>query len=460
MNATEAGHEFRQVTLPETAEGEVVLAHAELLQHAQEAHRKGHLDLAEGLYHALLAARPDDVDALHFLGVLRHQRRDSEAAVALIRRALELAPAEAGIWNNLGNVLLESRRVDEAIEAYARSLALVPGFAEAHNNIGTIHRSRGEWEAAEAAYRRALAVQPERADTWHNLANLMLAQRRVREAVIYGCRALTLKPDHAPSRKLLGLAHATLGEFDKAAAVYREWLAEEPENPVARHHLAACTGDSVPGRAADSYVEKTFDEFAQSFDAKLEQLQYRAPDLIGSALAAACTAAAGGLDILDAGCGTGLCGPIVRAHARELTGVDLSAGMLQRAQLRGVYDRLHKAELTHYLSAHEERWDVVLSADTLCYFGDLEGVFFAALGALRAGGWLLFTVEALTESSEDPFRLQANGRYVHARDYVATALGSAGFSEIGIGSEVLRKECGEPVAGWMVVARKPAGSRH
>jgi predicted TPR repeat methyltransferase len=461
---------------PAAEEGERLITLEEAVARAQNAHRNGHLDVAERIYRAVLAQRPDHVDALHFLGVLLHQRGDSETAIGLIRRALELAPDEPGPWNNLGNVLLESQHMDDAIEAYRRCLALAPGFGDAHNNLGTIHRSRNEWALAEESYLRAIAAQPERteaydnmadlnrralaaqpglADAYNNLANLMMAQRRIREAVSYACRAITVTPGHASARKLLGLAYYTLGELDKAAAVYNDWLADEPDNPIALHHLAACTGQSVPSRAADGYVETTFDAFAASFDAKLEHLHYRAPQLIGGALAVACGAPTGRLDVLDAGCGTGLCGPIVRAHAGDLTGVDLSGRMLQRAEQRAIYDRLHKAELTHYLSLHRERWDVVLSADTLCYFGELDDALAAAHAALRPAGWLLFTVEALAEAVGEPFHLQPNGRYEHARDYLVGALARADFVDVGIAEEVLRTEGGDPVVGWLVTARKP-----
>lgn len=455
-------------------EGEQRFTIEEAVARAQVAHRKGHLDLAERIYRAVLELRPDEVDALHFLGVLMHQRGHSADAVDLIRRAIALAPAAPGPWNNLGNVLLESARVDEAIEAYRACLALRPDFAEAHNNLGTIHRSRGEWELAEAAYQRALeaagagqpgtpaaggattAAHPVMADAYNNLASLMLAQHRHREAVGYACRTIIVSPGHASARKLLGLAHYMLGELDKAAAVYRDWLAEEPGNPVALHHLAACTGEAVPSRAADAYVEATFDAFAASFDSRLEHLCYRAPQLIADALASVLGAPFGNLDIVDAGCGTGLCGPLVRAWARSLSGVDLSAQMLQRAALRGAYDHMHKAELGAWLDGHPETWDVVLSADTLCYFGDLGDVLAAAQGALRGGGWLVFTVEALLDDgAEAAFRLRPHGRYAHGRDHVVAALGAAGFEVPSISQQALRNEGGEPVAGWLVCARKP-----
>ena len=84
--------------------------------------------------------------------------------------------------------------------------------------------------------------------------------------------------------------------MDKAAAVFRGWLAEEPGNPMALHYLAACEGgQAIPGRASDAYVESTFDSFAASFDEKLASLDYRAPGLVAEAVRAACGAEAHGL---------------------------------------------------------------------------------------------------------------------------------------------------------------------
>ena len=106
----------------------------------------------------------------------------------------------------------------------------------------------------------------------------------------------------------------------------------------------------MPARASDAYIEKTFDSFAASFDAKLAKLlDYRAPALVAEMLAHAGVDAARSLDVLDAGCGTGLCGPLVAPYARRLVGVDLSEAMLDRARARNVYDELVTGELTAYL---------------------------------------------------------------------------------------------------------------
>jgi len=220
---------------------------------------------------------------------------------------------------------------------------------------------------------------------------------------------------------------------------------------------AACSGRDVPERAADDYVESTFDAFAASFDAKLGRLDYRAPELVAAALARACGAPEGKLDGLDAGCGTGLCGPLIASYVRRLTGVDLSAGMLDRARGRGVYADLVKAELTDYLRAHREAFDLIISADTLVYFGNLDAVSRAAAGALRPGGVLAFTVEEAGDDGKgEGYRINPHGRYSHGRSYVAQVLSDSELCVEAIDSAALRREGGVAVNGLVVTARKPA----
>ena len=60
---------------------------------------------AADIYRSILEVAPDHADALHFSGVLAHQQKRSEQAVALIERSLELEPNRADWYSNLGNVL-------------------------------------------------------------------------------------------------------------------------------------------------------------------------------------------------------------------------------------------------------------------------------------------------------------------------------------------------------------------
>ena len=238
---------------------------------------------------------------------------------------------------------------------------------------------------------------------------------------------ITLRPKHREARKLLALAHSALGEIGKAVDIFEEWLEDEPGNPIALHMLAACTGQDVPGRASDGFVETTFDSFAASFEAKLASLSYRAPALVAAMLEHAGLEPSHRLEVLDAGCGTGLCGAQLVPYARRLTGVDLSDGMLAHARDKHVYHALMKAELSAYLRDNSEAFDLIVSADTLVYFGDLKGVIAAAAASLRPNGLLVFTLEHAGRAGADAgYRLEPHGRYSHARAYVEQLLTQAG----------------------------------
>jgi predicted TPR repeat methyltransferase len=418
--------------------------------------RDEQIEEAEQALHDVLSAAPDQPDALHFLGVVRHTQGRTDDAVALIRRALAQVPDHAGAWNNLGNVLLSAGRIDEATEAYERGVQAAPGHpdaANALNNLGTVYRRQGRPVDAEAACRRALEARPDFGDAWYNLSLSLIAQGRVHDGVLANSRAIALWPRHLQARDQVIRALLLLGERDRAAQLYREWLAEEPDNPLAQHQLAACLAESQPERASDAYVQTLFDSFAASFDAKLEKLDYRAPELVAGALQAAAGAPHASMQIVDAGCGTGLCGPLIKAWASRLAGCDLSIGMLRRARERRVYDVLHQAELVYYLDTQPDSFDAIVSADTLCYFGALDAAFAAAKRALRSDGWLIFTVEALPQDSAEQHRLQVNGRYAHAARYVRSALSDVGFEVCDLRAETLRMEAGLPVVGWLVAAR-------
>jgi predicted TPR repeat methyltransferase len=418
-------------------------------------HRQGQLDDARLLYERILQVAPDYADALHFMGVLQHQRGRSEKALELIGRSIELNATVPDWHNNAGNVLLEMGRVDEAAQAYEEAARIAPDRPDIQNNLGALRRHQQRPVEAEAAYRRAIELDPKYADAYTNLGSLLDALGRKNDALAAYCEALVLMPRHSQARKLLGVAYYTLGRLDEAAQVYREWMAEEPANPVPRHYLAACTGENVPQRADDGYVQNVFDRFADSFDAKLARLHYRAPELIAEAVAGQCGAPQKQLAVLDAGCGTGLCGPLLAPYARRLDGVDLSAQMLAKAEPRQVYDLLAKAELTAFIeAAPPASYDLIVSADTLCYFGELHDVARAAARALRPGGSLVFTVEALDDEGVGPgYHLNPHGRYSHREGYVREALLAAGFVAVALQRVHLRTEGGKPVEGWLSTAK-------
>jgi predicted TPR repeat methyltransferase len=427
------------------------------LAQAVDLLRHERLDEAEQALTRLLAQSPEQPDALHFLGVLRHAQGQVDDSVSLIRRALVAMRTHAGAWNNLGNVLLLAGRADEAVDAYEHAVAHGEGgdAVRALNNLGVLHRTCGRLALSAQALRHAVERDPACADAWYNLSTTLIKQGRVHDGLVAHSKAVALWPEDVQSRQEVIRALLLLDERDRAARLLREWRASEPGNPVAQHLLAACERhDAAPERASDGYVQQVFDGFAASFDAKLEALDYRAPALVVDALHRTVGAGGAALRIVDAGCGTGLCGPGLKPWARTLAGCDLSVGMLRRAKARKVYDVLHQAELTHYLGTQPGAFDAVVSADTLCYFGALDSALAAARCSLQRGGWLIFTVEALGPDDPRAHVLQTNGRYAHSTAHVKAAAAGAGLALRTLEAVVLRQEAGADVHGWLAVLHK------
>jgi len=471
-----------------------------LLAKAIAYHQKGLLSPAKKIYLRILSTTPNNPSALHFLGVLLHAQGQPGLAISYVKRAIKIQPDYVDAHNNLGNVLknegllVESEqayrkaieikpdfafgynnlgiilkklgRFDESVEAFRRAIALVPDYAEAYYNLGNTLTKKNEMDAALTAFdesvkacRRAIALVPNYAEAYYNLGNALIKMNEMGAALTAFRTAIILKPTDPMFYESLGSSLYAAGRADEAVVVYEEWLKQNPDNPVAKHMLIACTGENVPERASDDYVRNTFDRFSDDFDDDLKNLNYRAPLLVFEAMQDTLRDSRGALDILDAGCGTGLCAAHFKPYAKRLEGVDLSPGMLAKARGLDLYDDLIAAELTAYLLRNPETYDLIISADTLCYFGALDKVFMATALALRSGGGLVFTVEHLQSGdATGGYRINVNGRYSHTQDYVTETVCLAGFRMIPMNEGILRNESGQPVAGLIVVAGKTSAA--
>ncbi|MEO1527510.1 MAG: tetratricopeptide repeat protein [Planctomycetota bacterium] len=424
-----------------------------LVSLAVSLHQSGHPKEAEELYESALKQTPDNADALHFLGILRHQQGRSEEAIGLVRKSLVSNPHYVDARVNLGNIYKETERYDEARRAYQWVIDRNSKHAESLNNLAVVLRVLDDTEQAIELFERAIIQQPQNATFHQNLGNALKSVARVEDALTAYRRAVELDPKMTTAHLSLGRALYVFGRIEEAVVVYKQWLQVEPENAVAKHMLAACEGGQVPERCSDEFVKQSFDAFASSFDEVLDRLEYRAPSLIEEAVTETLPEPSRQFSILDAGCGTGLCGEALRSYASRLVGIDLSPKMLVKASARKCFDELQEAELSEFMVTHTNEFDVIISADTLVYFGALERAFDAASIALRGNGYLLFTVEHWEQPTEIGYQLNPHGRYSHGEQYVRNSLHRAGFEVLAMDQETLRREVRRPVTGLVVTAQ-------
>lgn len=237
------------------------------------------------------------------------------------------------------------------------------------------------------------------------------------------------------------------GRISEAIDAYRKAVELKPDSPDLRHVLAALSGDTSPTGTPASYVRTLFDSYADAFDSDLvEKLGYHVPEMM---LEAVLSAAPGRkFDILDLGCGTGLCGEQFRPHASHLAGVDLSPAMLAKAAARGIYDRLVTGDILEAIRGQENCFDLILAGDVFVYVGSLDDVFPSAALALRRGGLIAFSLERHDGAG---FVLHSKIRFAHSLAYIRKLAQAHGFSELVASEIAVRKSGADPVAGWLVV---------
>ncbi|MBX6322281.1 MAG: tetratricopeptide repeat protein [Rhodospirillaceae bacterium] len=213
------------------------------LQRGVALHLAGDLDGAEAAYKRVLRRLPRQPDALHLLGVVRHQRGDSARAVELISNALRIDDSNPHARLNLGAALLGLGRLDEAEKALDLAAARLPDNPDLLANRSTLLQRRGELPQAIAALEQAVALAPGRAGWRLRLADLLLDAGRHEDAVAAYEAYLVLAPDDVTARNNLGVALEKAGRHAAAAAQFRMVIERRPELAEAHANLGnACLG--------------------------------------------------------------------------------------------------------------------------------------------------------------------------------------------------------------------------
>ena len=236
------------------------------------------------------------------------------------------------------------------------------------------------------------------------------------------------------------------------------WLREYPDNAIVQHTCAALRGDRDAPTPPLDFTREFFDLFADDFDEVLGQLEYTGPSRVKEILRQADLPEGESWTVLDAGCGTGLIGSVLRPYAApegKLVGVDASSRMLDQARTKVIYDALEQADLLEYLPQHPKEYTLISCMDVSPYVGDLQPLFNCFSKALSDDGWLVFSVlKAPAEENVSEYALMPSGQYFHALPYVEKCLQYADFEIDTTQQDVLRYEMGEALTGALYVVRK------
>lgn len=300
--------------------------------------------------------------------------------------------------------------------------------AQASFELGCGLIRKGLYKEAIYRFKFTLWRQPKRAGAWYNLA----------------------------------ICHFALGEMAHGIAAVKQSLAINPKNEAALYLLATLQD----GRYADSYQPHTTppeilkSEFltrAETFDVEeLGSLNYTGHLSVFESLLDVLNGQICGV-MLDAGCGTGLLGELVRPLADRLVGVDLSAAMLSKARARKtphgkpLYDHLLEFDVrSHLLQQKSSQYHAIVASNLAPVMGGLAPFLDGAVRALHPGGWLLFNTLPL-EAPAEGYRLNPRvRRFFHSEEYLRQVAQKSGL----VLFQLQRKPFYERQDGRVIALRK------
>jgi tetratricopeptide (TPR) repeat protein len=169
---------------------------------------------------ALVAAAPDDADALFTLG-LAQSEQDIDEAIRTFRRVLQVDPRHALARYNLGLALKRADRLSDAVAALKGAFDVEPR-PETQYMLGVIAWQRGEVDEAIRALRAAVAADPEYTDAHYTLGAVLASRKDWKGAREALRRAIALRPALPGAHDTLARVLRQLGDDAAATAEFAE----------------------------------------------------------------------------------------------------------------------------------------------------------------------------------------------------------------------------------------------
>ncbi len=217
-----------------------------LMTKAAARQRVGDIKGALHLYGQVLAADPDNANALNQSGLLYFMTGDTAAGLDRLRRSVQISPDDTSLLNNAGECLRMAGKLEEAETLLRQSLALAPSNPDTLNFLGLVLLDKGAFGASSQAFHEALSLAPGHAGAAFNLGALHMARKRPDLALSCFDAILAQAPRDPDARAKRGEALLRLERDDEAAACFEAVLAHpkglqlDPMTvvaPLCRHYV-------------------------------------------------------------------------------------------------------------------------------------------------------------------------------------------------------------------------------
>lgn len=432
---------------------------ATLTNLATAYYEAGELKSAEKFCWEALKRDAENTTTFINLGNIFYRQNKYEQALVYYQKAATLKPDYYIVEINLANTFFDLKNYQQAFVHAKKSVEQESQSQTAYTLLGNSALELEDFDVAIDSFLQALKIDSRDAWTYNSLSQAYQKKSLWQEALAAGWNAIEKSNGEEAHHINFGYMfyEAALEKQESLAEKYVDsWLEKYGENPIVSHMGNAFKNNGNVKVANQKYVQDIFDVFAPDFETVLSGLEYQAPRLISGFVQEIYEKDfSSKLRILDAGCGTGLCGKFLKKYAgwRGLDGVDLSPKMLEAAATKKLYNHLIQAELVGFLKSLKNQYHLIVSADVFTYIGDLENLFLGLHQALKKEGRVIFSVSENSINQQDWF-LHISGRFLHRQNYIENILQKTGFELEKMTYEKLRNEGEQAVMGFIVSAKK------
>jgi tetratricopeptide (TPR) repeat protein len=196
----------------------------------------GRLGEAEEIGQAAVARWPQDVELLHWLGLVYFKQHRNDLAVLQLQRAESLASSQYDVHFDLALVLLSDDHYSEAANELEKAVKIDPKAALAHVLLGRAYQNTNRSLQAVEQFQTALRLDP----------NLPLGHYH------------------------LAFAYASLGRNDEAIAEYERELQRSANNPSVLYQLGHCQVEAGEWKSAIAHLKKATEIDPQNSDASYD----------------------------------------------------------------------------------------------------------------------------------------------------------------------------------------------
>ena len=432
-----------------------------IVQHPQYApafNNLGTLHYAQGklveaihAYQQALEIEPHYIDAYYNLGLALTKNNELEAAVRIYKHLLIEAPEHSAARYQLASIYLQQEKTDDALPLFLELALTYPQHLETQINLASCYLKQGSLSEAKKYYLKALAIHPQDQQALFNLGYICSQEGNLHEAVRHYQLLLQFHPDQFAAHYNLGVLFFSIKQREPALYHFQEALHLKPQDSAIAHLIKILKQDQNVFLSPPEYLQSLFDYYADHYESHLLNiLHYQVPQLLIRVFESIGKKISTKMDILDLGCGTGLCGEVFKGHAAKLVGVDLSSKMLALAAEKKIYDELICDDFMSYLSQIKADFDLIIAGDVFVYIGDLDNIFTAIQAALRPQGLLLFNTEI---STAQDYKLNASGRFAHKKSYLEKLARKNKLKLIGCQSAITRIQDNQSIRGQIYLMK-------